>query len=339
MKKSIFLVIVSLLLASCKTTYITQSFDATAVPAAPDYSNSKYWAVLPGQYPESLKEITTVGVDKNTDVFFVYPTLLTDKKDPLWNADVNRADLRKAVIERSVKYQASAFAKAGNLYVPFYRQSHYKIYVSPYDKEEKDSRMIAYQDVKTAFEYYLENYNQGRPIIIASHSQGSIMCGMLLQEFFDGTPLQKKLVAAYVPGVKFQDDKFKSLKKMNKPLATGGYVSWNTYKRKNYPPTYEKWYKGATTTNPVTWDNKTETTFDQHLGVLNADGKIYPNALRLEVVDGLVWSSVPKIPKRFFLSFVKNYHFADINLFWKNIEQNAVNRVNAWHQKTKADAR
>ena len=73
--------------------------------------------------------------------------------------------------------------------------------------------------------------------------------------------------------------------------------------------------------------------------MLNADGKIYPNALRLEVVDGLVWSSVPKIPKRFFLSFVKNYHFADINLFWKNIEQNAVNRVNAWHQKNKADAR
>ena len=339
MKKSIFLAIASLILVSCKTTYNTSSFKSTAVPAEPDYSNQKYWAVLPGQYPEELKEIVKTELEKDTDVFFVYPTLLTDKKDSLWNADVNRADLRKTVIEQSVKYQASAFAKAGNLYVPFYRQSHYKIYVPPYDKQEKDSRMIAYQDVKAAFQYYLKNYNQGRPIIIASHSQGSIMCGMLLQEFFDGTPLQKQLVAAYVPGVKFQDDKFKSLKKMDQPLATGGYVSWNTYKRKNYPPTYEKWYKGATTTNPVTWDNRTETTFDQHLGVLNTDGKIYPNALRLQVVDGLVWSSVPKIPKRFFLSFVKNYHFADINLFWKNIEQNAVNRVNAWHQKNKADAR
>ncbi|MEL0275772.1 MAG: DUF3089 domain-containing protein, partial [Flavobacteriaceae bacterium] len=247
MKKSIFLAIAWLLLASCKTTYNTSSFKSTEVPAAPDYSNSKYWAVLPGQYPESLREITLDDADKNTDVFFVYPTLLTDKKDPLWNADVNRADLRKDVIEQSVKYQASAFAKAGNLYVPFYRQSHYKIYVSPYDKQEEGSRMIAYQDVKAAFEYYLKHYNQGRPIIIASHSQGSIMCGMLLQEFFDGTPLQKQLVAAYVPGVKFQDNKFKSLKKMDEPLATGGYVSWNTYKRKNYPPAYEKWYKGAIT--------------------------------------------------------------------------------------------
>ena len=243
------------------------------------------------------------------------------------------------MITQSVKFQASAFAKAGNLYVPFYRQSHYKIYVPPYNAQEEDSRMIAYQDVKAAFQYYLAHYNQGRPIIIASHSQGSIMCGMLLKEFFDGTPLQKQLVAAYIPGVKIQDKEFEQLKKMETPLATGGYLSWNTYKRKNYPPTYEKWYKGATTTNPVSWDNTPATTFDQHLGVLNADGEIYPNALKLQVVDGLIWSSVPKIPKRFFLSFIKNYHFADINLFWKDIEKNAVDRVNEWQQNNRSNAR
>ena len=328
-----------LLLNSCKTTYNTRSFAATAVPLAPDYSNQKYWAVLPGQYPEDLKEITGDYVEKSADVFFVYPTLLTDKKDPLWNADINREDLRKDVITQSVKFQASAFAKAGNLYVPFYRQSHYKIYVPPYNAQEEDSRMIAYQDVKAAFQYYLAHYNQGRPIIIASHSQGSIMCGMLLKEFFDGTPLQKQLVAAYIPGVKIQDKEFEQLKKMETPLATGGYLSWNTYKRKNYPSTYEKWYKGATTTNPVSWDNTPATTFEQHLGVLNADGEIYPNALKLQVVDGLIWSSVPKIPKRFFLSFIKNYHFADINLFWKDIEKNAVDRVNEWQQNNRSNAR
>lgn len=328
-----------LLLNSCKTTYNTRSFAATAVPLAPDYSNQKYWAVLPGQYPEDLKEITGDYVEKSADVFFVYPTLLTDKKDPLWNADINREDLRKDVITQSVKFQASAFAKAGNLYVPFYRQSHYKIYVPPYNAQEEDSRMIAYQDIKAAFQYYLAHYNQGRPIIIASHSQGSIMCGMLLKEFFDGTPLQKQLVAAYIPGVKIQDKEFEQLKKMETPLATGGYLSWNTYKRKNYPSTYEKWYKGATTTNPVSWDNTPATTFEQHLGVLNADGEIYPNALKLQVVDGLIWSSVPKIPKRFFLSFIKNYHFADINLFWKDIEKNAVDRVNEWQQNNRSNAR
>ena len=43
----------------------------------------------------------------------------------------------------------------------------------------------------------------------------------------------------------------------------------------------------------------------------------------MEIIDGMRWSSLPKVPKRFLLSFVKNYHFADINLFWADIQKNA----------------
>ena len=328
-----------LLLSACKTTYTTASFDATPQPTPPNYADAAYWAVLPNSYPQALIEIIGEFEEKDTDVFFVYPTLLTDKKDPSWNADIQRKDIRESVINQSVKYQASAFAAAGNLYVPFYRQSHYKIYVAPHKQEEEKSRELAYSDVRAAFQYYLKHYNNGRPIIIASHSQGSIMCGMLLNEFFDGTPLQDQLVAAYIPGIKFTEQNFKHLKEMNQPLATGGYISWNTYKRKNYPSNYKQWYKGGTTTNPITWDNAPQTNASQHLGVLNSDGKIYPNALSIERIDGMIWSTVPKIPKRFLLSFVKNYHFADINLFWKDIEKNAVDRVNAFQQKTQSNAR
>ena len=328
-----------LLLSACKTTYTTASFDATPQPTPPNYADAAYWAVLPNSYPQALIEIIGEFEEKDTDVFFVYPTLLTDKKDPSWNADIQRKDIRESVINQSVKYQASAFAAAGNLYVPFYRQSHYKIYVAPHKQEEEKSRELAYSDVRAAFQYYLKHYNNGRPIIIASHSQGSIMCGMLLNEFFDGTPLQDQLVAAYIPGIKFTEQNFKHLKEMNQPLATGGYISWNTYKRKNYPSNYKQWYKGGTTTNPITWDNANQTDASKHLGVLNSDGKIYPNALSIERIDGMIWSTVPKIPKRFLLSFVKNYHFADINLFWKDIEKNAVDRVNAFQQKTQSNAR
>ena len=330
MTRNYLFVLGLLLFSSCKPLYNTAAFEETIIPNPPNYADERYWAVLPGSYPDDLKQITGEFVEKEADVFFVYPTLLTDKKDPSWNADVARADVREKVLSQSVKLQASAFAMAGNLYVPFYRQSHYKIYVAPYNKQEELSRTIAYEDIRAAFQYYLSNYNQGRPIIIASHSQGSIMCAMLLKEFFDGTELQKQLVAAYVPGVKIQDKDFSFLQKMEDPLAIGGYVSWNTYKKNHYPPTYEQWYKGATTTNPITWNTAKTTSYNQHLGVLNSDGAVYPKALELSVVDGLIWSSVPKIPKRFFLSFVKNYHFADINLFWKDIEKNAVERVSAW---------
>jgi hypothetical protein len=45
----------------------------------------------------------------------------------------------------------------------------------------------------------------------------------------------------------------------------------------------------------------------------------------------LVWVSLPKIPKRFLLRFIKNYHYADINLFWADISANAQLRAARWH--------
>lgn len=155
----------------------------------------------------------------------------------------------------------------------------------------------------------------------------------LIQEFFDNKPLQTKLIAAYLVGVKIQNSMFNKIKELETPEATGGFVSWNTYKKNKLPKRYEQWYKGGVTTNPITWNEEKQTNEAQHLGVLNSDKKIYPQSLTVEVIDGMLWSSVPKIPKRFLLSFVKNYHFADINLFWADIEQNAVLRTKTWFKQ------
>ena len=59
---------------------------------------------------------------------------------------------------------------------------------------------FAYEDVKRAFEYYLENYNQGRPFIIATHSQGSHHALRLLKEVIDTSDLHERMVAAYLIG-------------------------------------------------------------------------------------------------------------------------------------------
>ena len=66
---------------------------------------------------------------------------------------------------------------------------------------------------------------------------------------------------------------------------------------------------------------------------LGRDKKIYPKSLYTKAIDGILWSSLPKIKNRFLLSFIKDYHFADINLFWKDIEENAVLRVQSWLKK------
>ena len=155
----------------------------------------------------------------------------------------------------------------------------------------------------------------------------------IIQEFFDGKPLQKNLIAAYLIGVKIEKSMFKEIKALQLPEAIGGFVSWNTYKKNRFPKHYKDWFQGGVVTNPISWNTEKKTQESQHLGVLYSDKKIYPQSLSLEIIDGMIWSTLPKVPKRFFLSFVKNYHFADINLFWADIQKNAVKRTEAWFQQ------
>ena len=315
---------------SCKPMYKTSDFNYETAPLAPDYSLTKDWVVLPKHFPEALKEVVGESKPKPADVFFIYPTMFVDKKNGAWNADHHLSSIRKDVIEKPAAFQASAWCEAANLYMPFYRQAHYRIFVEPYASKGQEAGLLAYQDIKRAFEYYLKNFNKEKPIIIAAHSQGSLHAKKLIQEYFDGKPLQKKLIAAYLIGVKVENSMFKEITELKKPDAVGGYLSWNTYRMKKLPKRYEEWYRGGVVTNPITWNTEKFTDKTKHLGVLYSDKKIYPQSLSVQLVDGMLWSSVPRVPKRFFLSFVKNYHFADINLFWADIQQNAVLRTNAW---------
>ena len=219
--------------------------------------------------------------------------------------------------------------------MPFYRQAHYRIFVEPYAAQGKQAGVIAYQDVKKAFIHFLENFNESRPIIIASHSQGSIHGKRLLKEFFDGKPLQKKLIAAYLIGARIYKNEFEHIPLLEKPNEIGGFVSWNTYKKNHLPKKYDDWYRGGVVSNPITWDKSVFGPREKHLGVLGYEKKIYPQSLNIQIIDGMLWSSLPRIKKRFFLSFIKNYHFADVNLFWKDIEQNALLRTQQWIKKNK----
>ena len=102
----------------------------------------------------------------------ILANIIQDPKDTRWNAPIEDEVQREMVINRAVHYQASAWASSGRLFVPYYRQAHIRSY-DYYNQGGKEAFRVAYSDVKAAFEYYLTHYNQGRPIIIASHSQGT----------------------------------------------------------------------------------------------------------------------------------------------------------------------
>tara|TARA_R110002033_G_scaffold36589_1_gene75145 strand:+ start:2317 stop:3282 length:966 start_codon:yes stop_codon:yes gene_type:complete len=315
MKKKLSILLLFIFLVGCKSSYQTISFEKQNIPAAPNYADENSWAVLPTKYPASLQKYATTNLqDLKADVFYVYPTLLLDKKNLRWNAPIDDKNQNTKILNSAVKNQVSPFANSGKIYVPIYRQAHIKSY-SLYNKGGKEAFEIAYADVKKAFEYYLKNYNNGRPIILVSHSQG--------------TNHTTQLIAAYLVGMGIQPNEFKTIKPMTKPDETGGFVSWNTRKKGSYPKN-KNVYKGAVTTNPITWDDAKSTTLNQHKGFLYSNGKLYTKALKIEITDGMVWSTNPKFPLRFFMSFVKNYHVGDINLFWQDIKENVELRTKSW---------
>ena len=113
------------------------------------------------------------------------------------------------MMESTIKYQSTAWLDSGNLYSPNYRQAHYKVFDEfRWENGGKRAFELAYEDIKRSFEVYLQKYNEGRPIIIAGHSQGSGHAIRLLQDFFDGKKLKSKLIAAYLPGTRVTSNDF-----------------------------------------------------------------------------------------------------------------------------------
>ena len=343
MLRNLNYLILILFVLGCKTAYLTKPFDYSELPNKPYYEKKESWAVIPGAYPDELKVFEDFNKNEDVDIFYIYPTIFTNPKLSDWNADVFDADIRKDIISTAIKYQASCFSSVGNLYVPFYRQSHYRSFIDlNKNPDNYKSWEIAYNDIENAFVYYLNNYNNGKPIIIASHSQGSLLARRILKKFFDGKPLQNRLIAAYIPGIKILKEDFTEIKLMTNPEQFGGFVSWNTYKRNKLPKNYDLWYKGGVTSNPISWDSQKKIDNEFHLGLLYFDNKIYPKSLKIELIDGMVWTTIPKVPNRFFIILAslltkkgKDFHFADINLFWEDIKQNSIVRINKWKEINK----
>ena len=329
---SIFIIISLLFLQSCSKSYLSSVYKPISTPL--DYTDLDNWAVHPQNTPSQLdfveKEITPYEVD----IFYIHPTITTSRKNSAWNGNVNDDVYRQSTLNTAIKYQCSAWYGLGRTFAPFYRDAHIRSFQDQFKKVGGDDALrFAYEDIKTAFKHYLKHENNGRPIVLVSHSQGTLHAGKLLKDFFENQPLQKQLVAAYLVGIAIKSEYFQNIPFMTSPSETGGFVTWNTYKRNHLPDDYEQWYKGSLTTNPITWDDQKSADYEQHKGLAYYDGIIYPNSLSIEMTDGIVWARTPKVPKRFWLSFVKDYHFADITIFWKDIRENTRMRIKAFLAK------
>ena len=62
--------------------------------------------------------------------------------------------------------------------------------------------------------------------------------------------------------------------------------------------------------------------------------KVFPNAVVIESINEAVYIKTPRMgfPKSLLVSFLKDYHKGDINIFWEDIRQNSILRTRKYFQ-------
>jgi len=319
---------------------LTKPYLKEQAPITPNYAKVDHWAALPHRKDAAdsiplRSGLTEAQATAKADVFFIHPTTFTEQPKPdtfEWNADVNDLSLNQKTDYSTILNQATPFNASCRVYAPRYRQAHIFSFYTQDTLSRKASLELAYSDVKAAFEYYLKNYHQNRPIVIASHSQGSAHAKTLIKEFFDGKPLQKYLVFVYLVGDiatgPAQPDEFQYIKPAKTPDEIGGFASWHTYLRDFLPEKYsQNHFNTAVSTNPLTWRLDEEyASKEQNKGGVGLKFKYIPQLSDAQVHKGLLWINKPYVRGRVFLKN-KVWHTADINLFWQSIRDNVALRI------------
>ncbi|MEI6264929.1 MAG: DUF3089 domain-containing protein [Sphingobacteriia bacterium] len=339
----ILVLLISCCFSCSKATYVnTDNFSTELVNQQPDYSDLNNWAAHPfktdpsDSVPKDLQ--LEYHPDSTIDVFFIHPTSYVDMNRPFgWNASLNNLSVNQKTDNGTILFQASIFNEVGRVFAPRYRQANLSAYF-PKNLQDSTNAMaafeLAYQDIKLAFEYYLSHNNNGRPIIIASHSQGSTHGKRLIKEFFDNSNLKNKLVVAYLVGMPIETDYLKNIKACISPIQTGCICSWRTYKDGYQPPFVEKETFKAIVTNPLTWDSsKPIASRDLNKGgILLKFNKKVEKVTNASINGNVLWSNKPHFFGNIFYT-TKNYHVADMNLYYMNIRENAALRAKLfWKQ-------
>lgn len=287
---------------------------------------------------------TEQNLQFQADVFYIYPTVyFSSTPDNMKLDDLELREKAKGVYLE----QASVFFKSANMFAPYYPQMSIACLTLP--KEEHDKYYsIAYSETKKALLYYLKNMNQGRPFILAGHSQGSILGIDLMKELFDDQELQEQLIAAYLIGYSVTTEDLKNypqLKIAQRETDNGVIITYNT----QAPNTTGSPVLLATAAcvNPLSWTtDNTLASSNKNLGAVFFDNNHialpdqthYTNA-QIDSSTGALVVSTPN-PDDFYTEgksfFPKGvYHANDYQFFYRNLEENAQKRINAYFEKNK----
>lgn len=328
-------------------------FEAQSAPAADAYAEPEMWLAHPGKtndpaqwLPAGVKRPAQAGA---AAVFFIHPTSYLEKTH--WNAPLDNAEAndRAALFLRG---QASAFNAVGRVWAPRYRQATFGAFLTS-EAAAGQALDAAYRDVDAAFTQFLKEAGD-RPIILAGHSQGALHLTRLLKDRVAGTPLARRIVAAYAVGwpiSRTADLPKLGLPECTKPDQTGCILSWQSFGEPADPslitdtfdatPGYTGEPRRGTAmvcTNPLTGAVGGQAPASANLGTLFPSDDLSTATLQpgrvgarcfgrgyLSIGDG------PDMGK--YVLPGGNYHVFDYSLFWGNVRADAARRLAAFEAK------
>lgn len=162
-----------------------EPFQTYTPPPGADYARAEGWYVRDSFADEA-----------EPAVFFVHSTTYSGGAN--WNAQLDKDSAVNAVVRSVLPNYAAPFAHSGALYAPRYRQA--ALYTFMNNREDSIlARQFAHDDIVRAFDAFLEQIGEERPIILAGIGQGGFhILGLLMNRVAPDADLRARLVAAYV---------------------------------------------------------------------------------------------------------------------------------------------
>lgn len=308
----------------------------TAEPAAaPDYAMEENWAYF------------GLGEDKDADLFLICPTV--DTRDE-YNMSMDDEEVKQS-FSGALNMERGIYEDNTRMFAPYYRQAAMKIYnLSP---EEREPYLeLAYQDVSAAFSWYLENKNEGRPIVLAGFSQGADMCYRILKDYFGDSALQQQLVAVYAIGWPMTEQMIAEYPQIVPAASendTGVVVSFECESEDVTGTLIIPEDMKALSINPLNWVTdstpadkslNTGACFTSYSGKIKQEVPelcgcyIDPERGALKVTD-ITPEEYPPI-----LSFLPegSYHLYDYQFYFRNLQQNVEQRIKAYMESLAENA-
>jgi len=307
-----------------------------------DYSQAKNWLDVPAALVKDGVINGTATADlKAVDVFYIYPTVTGFRPETEVCELTDTMMISGAQMVRQI--QTAVFDESCNVFMPYYRQismpkpgSDYRAiidYVSKFDATD-------------ALDYYLNNLNQGRPFILAGHSQGASVLIALLENYMTNHPeALSRMVAAYPIGFAVTKEWLAKtgLKFAEGATDTGVIVSWNTEGPANLKENNMTLAPGGISINPINWKrDDTPASVKENLGSLTVEGKLVTpgiadarvDTVRGSVVVTTVDAKLYAIPADGAAMFgPESYHLHDYGFFFNNFKQNVADRIAAYMKK------